>query len=144
MDLSYGWQGRMRQMNQILKSYSEFAFGNWIQLCHIIYIRVLLVNTTDTFSFSAWKAGFIILLCLTHFSPSRIRSPPTSNLERLVASFVFSKWPNLFDRTSRTSSGSVIVTLGYGPNHVNESLPAFSCPGIRTVEECKWLTHGTF
>lgn len=82
----------------------------------------------------------MILLCLIHFSPSRTASPPTSNFESR-ASFVFSKWPNLFDKTSRTSSGSVIIILGHGPNHVNESLPCSSMTRWRrgaTRETMSW------
>jgi hypothetical protein len=68
----------------------------------------------------------MILRCLAHLSPSWLLRPLCSSRVS-CPKLTFSKWPNLLDSTWRTSSGSVRVTVGMGPNQVTEFLPA-QCP----------------
>ena len=74
-----------------------------------------------TFNFSKWKAGLMIFLCFAHSSSSWLINPLARNLTNgLLFGFLQLK---LFDKTSFTSSGSMMFTLGLGPNHMNELFP---------------------
>ena len=65
----------------------------------------------------------MILRCLAHLSPSWVLTPLCSSRWSCPKP-TFWKWPNLFDRTCRASSGSAMVTLGTGPDQVTDVLPA--------------------
>lgn len=80
-------------------------------------------NGKLTFNFSKLNAGLINLLCLFHFSPSQFTRPVASNLASGFASG-FRKSLILLS-TSLISSGSVRVTLGFGPNQIKEFLPTY-------------------
>ncbi|BAS73037.1 Os01g0602466 [Oryza sativa Japonica Group] len=73
-------------------------------------------------SFSSWKTGLRILLCLAHFSPSWADRPWGISFDS-SGKLTFSKWPNLLDRTTLASSGSATCTSGVGPNQVMRGLP---------------------
>lgn len=77
-----------------------------------------------TFNFASWKAGFKILLCFLHFSPSKAITPV---INKSISGFfvlkLFWKLSDL-DTISFASWGSVMCTLGICPAHVKDFLPA--------------------
>ena len=103
-----------------------------------VYVIVLqVIQFLRTLSFSRWNAGLRILLCLTHFSPSWLVRPSEMSFVR-AGNWGFSKWPNLLESTSLTSAGSVMVTLGIGPNQEKHVLPC-----SRTLLWRNGVTRGT-
>ena len=85
-------------------------------------LEVIIIETWYTLSFSRWNAGLRILLCFTHFSPSWLVSPSEISFVK-AGNWGFSKWPNLLESKSLTIVGSVMVTLGIGPNQAKDVLP---------------------
>ncbi|KAF3793115.1 hypothetical protein EJ110_NYTH02553 [Nymphaea thermarum] len=78
-------------------------------------------SLVQTFNFSIWKAGLMILLLFAHSSPFKPGRPvPSPRTFNKPCTSGIGKLPDLLERTSFTISGSTRISCGVFPDQATE------------------------